>query len=122
VAKASEKDEAKKPKAAKKQQTVRERTQTAPKQRGRQLRNTAHRASGPIRKLAFLGKPLKFLGRFVPGFLKGAWQEIRLVTWPDARQTMRLTFAVFIFAVVFATIVGVLDYVIGEIFREVIIR
>jgi preprotein translocase SecE subunit len=124
VAKASKKDEPKKPKAkvAKKQQTVRERTKAASKQRGRRIRSTARRASWPIRKLAFLGKPLKFLSRLVPGFLKGAWHEIRLVTWPDARQTMRLTMAVFIFAVVFAAVVGALDYVIGEIFKEVIIR
>lgn len=122
MAKASNKDEAKKPKVAKKQQTVRERTKAAPKQRGRRIRSTARKASWPIRKLAFLKKPLKFLGRFVPGFFKGAWHEIRLVTWPNARQTMQLTLAVFIFAVVFAAIVGALDYVIGEIFKEVIIR
>jgi preprotein translocase SecE subunit len=121
VAKASKKDEAKKPKSVKKQQTVRERTKTAPKQRGRRIRSTARRASSPLRRLAFLGKPFKFLGRLVPGFLKGAWHEIRLVTWPDARQTWRLTIAVFIFSVIFAAIVGALDYVIGEIFREVII-
>lgn len=122
VAKASKENEAKKPKTSKKQQTVRERIKSAPKQRGRRIRSTARKASWPVRKLAFLGKPFKFLGRFVPGFIKGAWREIRLVTWPDARQTMRLTMAVFIFSVVFAAIVGVLDYVIGEIFREVIIR
>lgn len=121
-----------------KQQTVRERTKTSDSGRKRRLRTTAGKVSSPFRRFkqfrADRGEyhmPLpdnrigRILGKRVhvmPKFLREAGHEIRLVTWPNARETIRLTIAVFIFAVIFATIVGALDYVIGEIFREVIIN
>ena len=122
VAKSSKKEEVKQPKAAgKKQQTVRERTQSSGSTRSKRIRNTARKASGPIKRLNIIGRPFRIFRRLVPGFIRNAWNEIKLVTWPDARQTWRLTMAVFIFSVIFAAIVGALDYVLGEIFREVIV-
>ena len=70
------------------------------------------------------GKTGKILGkrvRIVPKFVREAWAEIRLVTWPNRQETLRLTIAVFIFAVVFAVIVGLLDYGLDKLFREVVI-
>lgn len=128
---------ANKPKG-KKQQTVRERTQTSESGSKRRLRTTAGKVSSPFKRFKQSrthkreyhmplpdNKAGKILGkrvRIMPKFVREAGQEIRLVTWPDARETTRLTIAVFIFAVIFASIVGALDYVIGEIFREVIIK
>lgn len=120
----------------KKQQTVRERTQVGGNKKSRRIRSTASKAASPIKKLKSIGRreyhvvPVpdnKFgdvlgkKGRLLPKFLHGAWDEIKLVTWPNARETIRLTMAVFIFAVIFASIVGALDFGLGKLFREVII-
>lgn len=122
VAKPSKKQEETKPAASgKKQQTVRERTQSSSNTRSKRIRSTARKASGPLKRLSIIGRPFRIFRRLVPGFIRNAWNEIKLVTWPDARQTWRLTMAVFIFSVIFASIVGALDYVLGEIFREVIV-
>lgn len=138
VAKVSKNDETKKPKrTAKKQQTVRERTQASTTARPKRLRRTAGRVSSPIgkvgsfikRKLSFVripnnrfGKILRGIGRILwPKFFRNSWREIRQVTWPTGRETVRLTIAVFIFAVVFAAIVGVLDFGLDKLFKEVIV-
>ena len=123
------KNSGKKP-AIKKQQTVRERTQASTEPRRRRVRRTAGRVASPVGRLFGrirlpdnrFGRILRRIGRIIfPGFLRNSWNEIRQVTWPDARETARLTLAVFIFAVVFAAIVGVLDYGLGKLFREVVI-
>ena len=122
---------------SKKQQTVRERAQqsnTGP--RRVRVRKAAGKISTPFKKIRHHGKkevhvvPLpdnkvgKVLGkrvRLTPGFVRDAWREIKLVRWPNARETIRLTIAVFIFAVVFAVIVGLIDFGLDKLFREVII-
>lgn len=146
VAKVNKKDdEAKKPKKGasikkpalktKRVQTVRERSQSSKPGRVRRLRSTAGKVSTPLKKARQTGKreyhmplPDNKAGRVLkkrvpiaPKFVREAAQEVRLVTWPTARETVRLTIAVFIFAVVFAAIVGVLDFGLDKLFREVII-
>lgn len=120
----------------KKQQTVRERTQTEGKGRVRRLRTNAGRIKNPIKKAGKRGKKefhlplpdnkfgrlLRKRVRIVPKFIRDAWKEIRLVTWPTPKETIRLTIAVFIFATVFAVIVGVLDFGLDKLFKEVIIK
>lgn len=66
----------------------------------------------------FFGK----LGRFVPGYFKGAWSEIKQTTWPTRRETVRLTLAVFIFSSVFAIFVATLDFILDKIFRNLILK
>jgi preprotein translocase SecE subunit len=72
-----------------------------------------------------LAKPLGLLGRIlsilVPGFLKGAFNEIRHTTWPGRSETIRLTWAVFVFAVIFSIIVAGLDFVLDKVFRSIIL-
>ena len=63
----------------------------------------------------------RVLRRIVPGFLKGAFHEIRLTTWPNRQETIRLTWAVFVFAIVFSIIVAALDFVLDKIFRSIIL-
>lgn len=65
----------------------------------------------------------RFLGkrpRIVPRFFSEAWDEIRQVTWPNRNETLRLTFAVFVFSIIFAVIVASLDFVLDKIFRAII--
>jgi preprotein translocase SecE subunit len=84
------------------------------------------RASAARGKLGSpLAKPFGFLGKIlskiVPGFLKGAFHEIRQTTWPTRSETIRLTWAVFVFAVIFSIIVAGLDFVLDKIFRAIIL-
>ena len=54
-------------------------------------------------------------------FFRDAWGELRQVQWPTARETVRLTIAVFIFSLVFGTIIALTDYGLGKVFRKVFI-
>lgn len=109
--------------------TVRERAAKNTGNQPRRIRRTATKISTPIKKVnPFKGRKYKGVYirgrriRFIPVFLVNAWKEIRQVNWPNWSTTWRLTIAVFIFAVIFAVIIGLLDYVIGKIFKEVIIK
>lgn len=126
----------KKPGSSKKSQTVRERTENKPTEKPRRIRKTARKLSNPLGKATRVGKKevnlpmpdnkvgrvMKKRVRFVPKFVREAFAEIKLVTWPDRRTTINLTLAVFIFAVVFATFIGLLDYVLGELFKKLILK
>lgn len=68
------------------------------------------------------GRLLQKRGRLIPSYFKEAWQEISKVSWPNRRETTRLTIAVFIFAVIFTTIVAILDFGLDKLFREIIIN
>ncbi len=64
-------------------------------------------------------RPLRFL---VPTYFINAWREVRQVTWPSRRETWRLTLAVFIFAIVFGSLVAGVDKGLDEIFKKVILK
>ena len=53
-------------------------------------------------------------------YFKGCISELRKVTWPTKEQTLRLTIIVSIFSLVVAFAFGVLDYVFGLGFTELI--
>lgn len=65
-------------------------------------------------------KPRRF--HIIPRFITEAFKEIRLVTWPDARTTFKLTTAVIIFATVFTIMVSLVDYGFGKIFKKVFLH
>ena len=121
----------------KKTQTVRERaekaTNAAPKTR--RLRTTAGKVGRPLSAASRVGKreyhlPLpdnkigRFLGkrgRLFPRYFVDAWNELREVTWPNARETTRMTFAVVMFSIIFAAVVALIDTGLGKIFRKVFV-
>lgn len=120
----------------KKTQTVRERSESSPSDKPRRIRKTARKISLPFGKAKHVGKKevnlplpdnkagrvLKKRVRIVPKFVREAFAEVKLVTWPNRKQTINLTLAVFIFAVVFAALVGALDYVLGELFKKLFVK
>ena len=70
--------------------------------------------------------PVRFLVRILAKILLvqyfvNSFKELQQVSWPDARTTARLTFAVVMFAVTFGLIVAGMDYVFEKLFREVIL-
>lgn len=87
----------------------------------------------PFRLIAWIFRPLfRFLGKykffrfigfiFVPPYFRSAWRELKLVTWPNFRQTRDLTFAVIMFSIVFGAIVAATDYGLDKIFRKVFLQ
>lgn len=59
--------------------------------------------------------------KLTPGYFRSAWSELRQVTWPGRKETCRLVFAVFMFALVMGTAIAVLDYGLEKLLREVIL-
>ncbi len=121
----------------KKTQTVRERAKAEQTKKPRRLKTTAGKMKQPLSKARTFSKkeyhvvplPDNKIGRFlgnkvylVPRFFVNSFKELRLVTWPNRRETVALTFAVFIFAIVFASFVGLLDWGFGELFKRFILK
>jgi len=88
-----------------------------------------------LRRLAVVGRPFNFLGKLkiwkpfawlarhiVPPYLRNSFQELRQVTWPGRAQTFRLTRDVILFALVFGIIVGIFDFGLDKLFKQVILR
>lgn len=128
----------KKKRTVKKAESVRERTAKQAKESGKpsKRRLVASAASKPIKGASKAGRkefhPIKLpdnkLGRFlskrvrfVPSYFRNAWTEIKLVEWPNARETTKLTFAVLVFALVIGALVYVLDLGLDKLFREVLL-
>ncbi|HSX18086.1 MAG TPA: preprotein translocase subunit SecE [Candidatus Saccharimonadales bacterium] len=76
-----------------------------------------------LRPLAPIGRWLKIiLSWLLPRYFINAWREVRQVTWPNRRETWRLTGAVFVFAVVFGGLVAAVDKGLDELFKKVILK
>ena len=58
----------------------------------------------------------------MPTYVRNSFNEIRMVSWPTFPAAMRLTFAVFFFAAFFALVVTVLDWVLTQVFEEIILN
>ncbi len=100
------------------------------------LRKTARGIKRPFTVISNQGKKEYYLpmpdnkvGRFlnkrrgiIPVYFKEAWAELRRVTWPTRKETWKLTFAVFIFAVVFGLLISVTDYGLDKLFKKVILK
>ena len=134
---AEEKSPKKKPRVRKTPETVRERAdkQTAKKNAPTgKLKGKIHRPLSVLRKVGAkeyhpipvpdnkAGKILKKRVRFVPKFIREAWAELKLVTWPTKKQAANLTFAVFAFAIFFAVFIQLLDLVFNKLVKEIFIK
>jgi preprotein translocase SecE subunit len=79
-------------------------------------RLASNKAAKPLRK------PARIVGKILlPTYFRKSWQELRQVEWPSFRQSLRLTGAVIIFAIIFGAIVAVVDYGLDKLFRNVLI-
>ncbi len=117
-----------------KAETVRERASKSSdaKPKRRVLKATAGNAARPLRALAPLAKPLKTkpvrkVGKVVgfvlwPSFFRGAWKELRQVIWPSRKETIKLTTAVIVFAIIFGILIAITDYGLDKLFRKFILK
>jgi len=120
-------------------ETVRERNQkvsTAPPKAPRRVSGVARRVTQPIKaahqfgqKTYFIPMPDNRLGRFlnkrrywIPKYFRESWRELKEVAWPDRKQTSQLSFAVFVFAIVFGVLVAVTDYGLDRIFKRILLK
>lgn len=75
----------------------------------------------------FKTRPARFMGRILSkillfNYFRTSWHELRHVTWPGRKETLQLTFAVFIFAISFGLMIAVVDYGLSKLFQEVLLR
>lgn len=124
-------------------QTVRERSAAGDKTAKRRVRNTASAASKPLKAAGkgvkkatspfsfllkpFKTKPMRAIGRFLAkvlliNYVISSWRELRKVTWPDRKQTLKLTLAVFMFSAVFSSIIAITDYGLDKVFRKILLN
>lgn len=83
------------------------------------------------KKFAFILKPFKtrpfrFIGRvlskiFFIQYFKDSYKELRLVTWPSRKQTLQLTFAVFVFALSLGIAIAALDFGLNKLFELILL-
>lgn len=120
-----------KPRVRKTAPTIRERMEAAqaepPEKKARVVRRKLSGVGAPAgRVLKPLVKPLGFIKRvlrwLVPSYFVNSWREMKLVTWPNRKETRRLTLAVFVFALVFGALVAVVDKGLDEIFKKLVLR
>jgi preprotein translocase SecE subunit len=57
-----------------------------------------------------------------PSYFSSSWKELRLVTWPNRKETRQLTTAVIIFAIIVGVVVTLIDLVLNKVFKKVILK
>jgi preprotein translocase SecE subunit len=118
-------------------QTIRERAEQAQQTaaqpaKSRHVRAAADSASRPLRGAAkifryqpfkFIAKVLRVIGRvLVPSYFRNSWRELRLVEWPNRKQSRQLTGAVLGFAIVFGALVATVDYGLDKVFKAILLK
>lgn len=118
-----------------KKTTVREQASTSEKKQPRRLKkasNSAKTSAGNVSKKAkrefYLPLPDNKTGRFlnkrrslIPKYFRESWAEVKQVTWPNRKESLKLTSAVIIFTVVFGLLITITDYGLDKLFRKVLI-
>ena len=121
----------------KKAETVRERAAKSEQPRKpRRIKQAGTSALRPLKAIARTGRKEFYLpmpdtraGRFlnrrrslVPRYFKLAWAEVRQVEWPTRKETIKLTLSVFLFAIFFALIISLADFVLDKAFETFILK
>jgi preprotein translocase SecE subunit len=66
-----------------------------------------------------VGKFLSKRFNLIPGFLVNAWRELRQVNWPSRKDAIKLTFAVIVFAAIFAVFVQIFGILFERLFKYI---
>ncbi|MBC7581526.1 preprotein translocase subunit SecE [Aeromicrobium sp.] len=68
-------------------------------------------------------RPIKFIGRILGfNYVAGSVREVKMVTWPSFKQSIRLTRAVIIFSVIFGSLIAGVDFGLGKVFKQIILK
>lgn len=137
-------DSSKPKRSLKKAQTLRQKAERAGEPRKpRHIKRAGSTAAKPfillgrvlgkvLRPLRFLLspfkiRPIRFVGRvfykiLLIGYFRNSWNELRQVKWPTARETTKLTIAVFTFAIIFTLLISVVDFGLDKVFKLLILE
>ena len=131
-------DEKRRPRIRKSPPTVRERQEAARAEADdsnpKPVRRILRRLASPFRRLRLgdrriikaLAVPARFIKKIlswlVPRYFVNSWRELRLVQWPNRRETRRLTLAVFIFSLIFGAMVAGVDKGLDDLLKKVILK
>ena len=55
--------------------------------------------------------------RWTPGYFLAAFRELRLVTWPGRKEAWKLVISVFLFSIVFGSVIAIVDYGLDKLFK-----
>ncbi len=128
---------AKKKRILRKTETVRERSVKPIKEvKPRRIKSAGKNLRRPFAAAAKIGKkeyylplPKNKVGNFlnkkrslIPSYFKASYSEIKLVSWPNAKTTVNLSIAVFLFAFFFGLVVALADYGLDKLFKQLIIK
>lgn len=67
-------------------------------------------------------KPNILVRIIVPAYFRNSWRELRMVTWPTWKLSRQLTVAVLIFAVIFAGLIGLVDWGLDKAFKVIFLK
>ncbi len=74
------------------------------------------------RALSVIFYPLRVFKFLVPAYFKNSFKELKQVTWPTRRETLKLTFAVFMFAIIFGIFITLVDYGLNSVFKRILLK
>lgn len=115
-------------------ETVRQKAEkSAAPAKKRRVRSALSTAAKPIKTAHKTGKKEYYLPmpdnkfgnflnkrrRFIPSYFRNSFQELKEVKWPNRKQTIQLTLAVFAFAVTFGTIITAVDFVLDKLSKYI---
>ncbi len=79
-----------------------------------------------ISKVKFLKpvfKAFRFIGLIVwPKYFRESFKELKKVTWPSFKLSVRLTYAVVAFAIVFGVSIALIDYGLDKVFKNILLK
>lgn len=71
----------------------------------------------------FTSKPMRFITKWTGiRYIIDSWSELRGVTWPSFKQSVRLTGAVIVFSLVFGLIIAVVDFFLDKLFKQILLK
>lgn len=56
--------------------------------------------------------------RWTPGYFRSAFKELRQVTWPSRRESWKLVVSVFLFSIIFGSLIAVVDFGLDKLFKQ----
>lgn len=59
--------------------------------------------------------------KITPSYFRNSWTELRKVEWPNFKNTWKLVFAVFVFAIGLGIAISLLDFGLEKLFRQIIL-
>lgn len=68
-------------------------------------------------------KPFRFIAKILGiSYIYNSVRELRSVTWPSFRESLKLTSAVLVFSVIFGLFIALVDFGLDKLFKQVLLK